>query len=245
MTGRRTGVCAVTRTRGRQTRRAAARAAAVGLTLSLALAVGGCSPDSDPEGAGAPGRATGPDVIAPGRPGEQAKTLTAEDVAKARKAGRARGDDAPNSADFGYVQMMIPHHQQALVMTALAARHADAAPVKRLAERIAAAQGPEIGAMEGWLSRHGGPRTEEGHEHHGAMPGMATAAQLARLRAARGAGFDALFLRLMIAHHRGAVSMATEALSGGRDTLVSEMANDVIAQQSAEIGRMERLRARR
>ncbi|MFF7408031.1 DUF305 domain-containing protein [Streptomyces lydicus] len=49
----------------------------------------------------------------------------------------------------------------------------------------------------------------------------------------------------MVAHHRGAVSMATDALSGGRDTLVSEMANDVSAQQSAEIGRMERLRAPR
>ncbi|WP_432215364.1 DUF305 domain-containing protein [Streptomyces lydicus] len=119
------------------------------------------------------------------------------------------------------------------------------APVRRLAERIAAAQGPEIGAMEGWLSSHGAPRTAEGHQHHGAMPGMATDAQLDRLRSARGAGFDALFLRLMIAHHRGAVSMATDALSGGRDTLVAEMANDVIAQQSAEVGRMERLRAPR
>ncbi|MER7390991.1 DUF305 domain-containing protein [Streptomyces lydicus] len=46
-------------------------------------------------------------------------------------------------------------------------------------------------------------------------------------------------------HHRGAVSMATDAPSGGRDTLVSEMANDVVAQQSAGIGRMERLRAPR
>ncbi len=235
----------MTRTRRRHPRRAAARAAAAGLALTISLAVGGCSPDGDSRAAGTPDRAAGPDVIAPGRPGEQAKTLTAEDVAKARKAGKARGDDVPNSADFGYVQMMIPHHQQALVMTALAARRADAAPVKRLAERIAAAQGPEIGAMEGWLSRHGGARAEEGHHPHGAMAGMATAAELARLRAARGAGFDALFLRLMIAHHRGAVSMATDALSGGRDTLVSEMANDVIAQQSAEIGRMERLRAPR
>ncbi|WP_329399518.1 DUF305 domain-containing protein [Streptomyces lydicus] len=93
-------------------------------------------------------------------------------------------------------------------MTALTARRADAAPVKRLAERIVAAQGPEFGAMEEWLSRHGGPRAEEGR-------------------------------------HRGAVSMATDALSGGRDALVSEMANDVVAQQSAGIGPVERLRAPR
>ncbi len=181
------------------------------------------------------GRSRGSQVVAPGKPGEPAKPLTADEAAQ------ARGDDAPDSADFGYVQMMIPHHRQALVMTALARRHAADARVGRLAARIAAAQGPEIGAMKGWLSGHGGPRAE-GH-HHGDMPGMAGAAQLERRRAARGAEFDALFLTLMIAHHRGAVTMATDVLSAGRNTLVEEMADDVIAQQSAEIGRMERMRA--
>ena len=54
-------------------------------------------------------------------------------------------------------------------MTELAPKRAEADQVKRLAERIAAAQGPEIGAMEGWLARHparGGARAAgTGHEH--------------------------------------------------------------------------------
>ena len=42
----------------------------------------------------------------------------------------------------------------------------------------------------------------------------------------------------MITHHQGAVTMATEALSQGNNVLVEEMANDVIAQQTAEMSRM-------
>ena len=203
-----------------------------GLGLATSLALSGCSSDDTPEASDA----GGPRVVAPGKPGEPAKTLTADEAKKARR------DDSPNSADFAYVQMMIVHHRQALVMTGLAARHADDEQVSRVAERIAAAQRPEIGAMEGWLSRYGGPREQQGHQH-AEMPGMATASELDRLREARGKQFDALFLKLMIAHHNGAVTMATDALSEGNNVLVEEMANDVIAQQSAEIARMQKMRA--
>ncbi|MFH8570381.1 DUF305 domain-containing protein [Streptomyces sp. NPDC017993] len=203
-----------------------------GLGLAISLVLSGCSSGDTPEASDT----GGPKVVAPGKPGEPAKTLTADEAKKARR------DDSPNSADFGYVQMMIVHHRQALVMTGLAARHADTEQVSRVAERIAASQRPEIGAMEGWLSNHGGPRKQQGHQH-AEMPGMATAAELDQLREARGKEFDALFLRLMIAHHNGAVTMATDALSEGNNTLVEEMANDVIAQQSAEIARMQKMRA--
>ncbi|BCK66746.1 hypothetical protein Srufu_006990 [Streptomyces libani subsp. rufus] len=129
-------------------------------------------------------------------------------------------------------------------MTDLAKRYADSGQVGRLAGRIAAAQGPEIGAMKGWLSSHGGDHEAGGHPHHdGEMPGMATADELDRLRAARGARFDALFLKLMTAHHQGAVFMATEVLSEGNNALVEEMASEVIAQQGAEVGRMRRIQA--
>ncbi|MFE6852269.1 DUF305 domain-containing protein, partial [Streptomyces sp. NPDC057674] len=85
-----------------------------------------------------------------------------------------------------------------------------------------------------------GPREQAGHDHH-SMPGMASEAQLEQLRNAKGKAFDALFLKLMITHHEGAVTMAAEVLSEGNNVLVEEMANDVIAQQSAEIGRMRSL----
>jgi uncharacterized protein (DUF305 family) len=164
-------------------------------------------------------------------PGEPAKTLTPEEAVKAAP------DNTPNSADFMYAQMMIVHHGQALTMARLVPDRASSTAVKRLAERITASQKPEIATMEGWLESNGGAKNQQGHDH-GTMPGMATEEQLAELRAARGKAFDELFLKLMLTHHQGAVTMATDALTQGKNVLVEEMANDIIAQQTAEMGRM-------
>ncbi|MFE0426885.1 DUF305 domain-containing protein [Streptomyces sp. NPDC058953] len=186
-------------------------------------------------------------VVAPGKPGEPAKTLTPEQALKALP------DDTPNSADFTYAEMMIDHHAQALTMTALVADRASSTQVKRLSERISAAQKPEIAAMESWLKRFADKKPKDGghgdghgdgHGGHGSaagMPGMATDAQLAQLRAAKGTAFDQLFLKLMITHHDGAVTMAADALGEGQNILIQEMANDVISQQSAEIARMRKM----
>ncbi|MCQ8188077.1 DUF305 domain-containing protein [Streptomyces rugosispiralis] len=225
----------------RRTTLHSASLAAAAAAAALALVLTGCDTESGGGADAGKGKDGKPAVIAPGKPGEAAKKLSAEEAAK------AGDDDSPNSADRSYVRMMIEHHRQALVMTDLAADRAKSAKVKRLAERIASGQKPEIDAMRGWQKTDGGgPKGggdgHEGHEGHAAkMPGMATEAQLARLRAAEGADFDALFLKLMIAHHRGAVSMATDVLAQGNNVRVEEMANDVIAQQSSEIRRMRQM----
>lgn len=208
------------------------RSVALAAVTAAVLALGACESDS-----GTPAKAkgdAGPSVVAPGKPGEPARTLSAEEAAKATP------DDSPNAADFSYAHMMIAHHGQALQMTALAPDRAGSTQVKRLAERIAASQKPEIGAMQGWLKTNGGEKG--GHDHgQASMPGMATTAQLAQLRGAKGKAFDELFLKLMITHHQGAVTMATDALSKGNNILVEEMASDVIAQQTSEINRMRAL----
>ncbi|PBC65492.1 DUF305 domain-containing protein [Streptomyces sp. Tue6028] len=204
--------------------------AAVSLTVA-ALALAGCDSDSGAKSSASPG----PSVIAPGKPGEAAETLSAEEAAKQRS-----DDDSPNSADFTYARMMIVHHTQALEMTELAPKQAESGKVKRLAARIAAAQGPEISTMKSWLKTNGGKRAVTEHEH-ATMPGMATEDQLKALRAAKGKAFDELFLKLMITHHDGAVTMATDVKSEGNNIQIEEMADDVIAQQTSEIGRMRAL----
>ncbi|MFH9610346.1 DUF305 domain-containing protein [Streptomyces sp. NPDC017448] len=215
-------------------RSAASRSTALAAAaVAAVLALGACDAD---KGDGASGRAeaTGPGVVAPGRPGEPARTLSAEEAVE------EAGADTANSADFRYARMMIQHHAQALVMTGLVPDRASADTVKRLADRISAGQKPEIGAMEGWLKRNDGEKRERHHDH-GGMPGMATEAQLKKLRAAEGKAFDRLFLELMITHHQGAITMATEALTEGNDVFVEEMAGDVVAQQTVEINRMRGL----
>ncbi|MCX4798969.1 MULTISPECIES: DUF305 domain-containing protein [unclassified Streptomyces] len=206
------------------------RSVLVVAVASATLALGACDAGSgdsrtNTQAGGAPS------VVAPGKPGEPARTLTAEEAVK------AAGSNTPNSADFRYVQMMIQHHAQALELTGLVAARSGSAAVKRLAERITAGQKPEIGAMEGWLTHNDGVKRGTGHDHS-AMPGMATPAQLEQLRTADGAAFDKLFLKLMITHHQGAITMATDVLSQGNDVLVEEMAGDVVAQQTVEIDRM-------
>ncbi|QPK44134.1 DUF305 domain-containing protein [Streptomyces gardneri] len=206
---------------------------AVALSAVAVLALGACESGSDAAAPKAEASAGG-SVVAPGKPGEPAKRISPEEAA------RLLPDERPNSADFTYTQMMIVHHRQALTMTELAPQRAGSPAVKKVAERISAAQQPEIAAMEGWLKNNGGPREQGGHDHR-SMPGMATEAQLKELRGAKGKAFDELFLKLMITHHQGAVTMAAEVLSDGNNVLVEEMANDVIAQQTSEINRMQSL----
>lgn len=214
--------------------RPAMSAASLATAVLTALALPGltaCDSETDT----GPAAAAGPSVIAPGKPGEDNRTLSAQDAEKHRA-----DDDSPNSADVAYARMMIQHHAQALEMTGLVPEQAVSGRVKKLAERISAAQGPEIEAMKGWLKNHGEKETGGAHDH-AAMPGMATEAQLEKLRAARGKAFDQLFLTLMITHHEGAIAMATDVKSQGNNVQVEEMADDVVAQQTSEISRMREM----
>lgn len=201
------------------------------LAALAALTLGGCDADADPKSASA----TGPSVLVPGKPGEANRTLSAQDAEEQRA-----DDDTPNSADVAYARMMIAHHAQALELTELAPQRAESAQLKALAERISAAQGPEIEAMRAWLKEYGQSEKSDAHAH-ARMPGMATGAQLEKLRAAKGRAFDELFLTLMITHHEGAITMATDVKGQGNNVRIEEMADDVVAQQTSEINRMRNM----
>ncbi|MFB4193848.1 DUF305 domain-containing protein [Streptomyces carpaticus] len=222
--------------------------AGAGLAASLAAvlsltALTGCT--GGEATAGDTGSDADASVIVPGRPGEEARTVSPQEAREA--AGEGTG---PNAADHAFMTMMIEHHEQAIEMTDLADAHAEDGAVRGIARRIAAAQEPEIEAMRAWLLRNAGDggATGDGHGHAGhdghgdAMPGMASEEELARLRAARGAEFDALFLELMIAHHEGAVTMAADVSAQGNDVTALEMAAEIGASQRVEISRMEAMR---
>ncbi|WP_089154175.1 DUF305 domain-containing protein [Micromonospora sp. NBS 11-29] len=171
-----------------------------------------------------------PPVLVPGRPGEPAAT---------RDGGQVR-DAAPprfNGLDVWYVRMMIPHHEQALAMARLAPERAEDPRVRAVADRIRAAQGPEVGVLRAWLSARDLPAEVPGHDH-GTMRGMQSAEAMRQLADARGAAFDRLFVRMMTAHHRGAVTISTDLLKVGVDQPMQEFANAVAVEQSAEIARM-------
>jgi uncharacterized protein (DUF305 family) len=185
----------------------------------------------------------GPAVIVPGGPGESAQVLPGAEAAERRTP-------VPVSpADVEFVAAMVPHHEQALELAALAPGRAVDPGVLAIADRISAVQGAEIAMMRSWLDGRddalgGGHGGGHGTGHEGELhPGMATPEQVAALGAATGPAFDRMFLDLMIAHHEGALVMADAVRAGGTDVLVSQMADDVTVTQSAEIGRMRDLLA--
>lgn len=180
----------------------------------------------------------------------------------ATPAARAEADSVRRSftvADVEFMTGMIAHHAQAITMSRWAPSHGASPALLRLTERIINAQQDEIATMQRWLDDRGLPvpdpmaghdMTMMGHDHGGMamMPGMLSPEQMAELDGARGPAFDVLFLRYMIQHHQGALTMV-ETLFGsqgaGQEDLIFKLASDVHTDQVTEIARMERMLAER
>lgn len=163
---------------------------------------------------------------------------------------QAPGQTAHNQADVAFAQGMIPHHQQAVEMSRMAADRAGSAEVKQLAEQIQAAQGPEIEKLTGWLESWGaevpsGSGMAGMHHggHDGMVDGMMSPEQMKQLEQSSGAEFDEAFLSMMIEHHEGAVAMARTELSDGQFPEAKQLAQQIIDTQQAEIDTMKRLLA--
>lgn len=163
-----------------------------------------------------------------------------------------------NDADVAFAQGMIPHHNQAVEMSRIAASRASSPAVKKLAAQISAAQAPEIEQMQGFLADWDRPLAEgmdtmAGMEDMAEMPGMETMAgmenmanmatgdEIAALEKAKGKNFDELFLQLMLQHHESAVDMAETEQADGENAEAKALAGEIIETQSAEIARMEKL----
>src|SRR2546425_5527355 len=157
------------------------------------------------------------------------------------------------AADVHFMSGMIYHHAQAVLIARWGPTHGASQSVRVLCERIVASQTDEIALLSRWLAtRHEAvPRPDPEHmmmpdmDATQMMPGMLTAEQLAQLDRARGPDFDQLFLRLMIQHHQGAITMVNQlfASGAGEEEPVYKMASSVYADQTTEIERMQRMLA--
>ncbi|REE94667.1 DUF305 domain-containing protein [Thermomonospora umbrina] len=155
----------------------------------------------------------------------------------------------PDSAEAGFARDMSTHHAQAVRMSFLVRDATEDAEVRLLAYDIINTQSAQIGMMTAWLDLWEAPKVDpggamrwmSGHGGHGGggtMPGMATREQLKRLETARGEDAEALFLQLMIAHHRGGVSMAQAVLARTDHDHVERLARSMVDGQKAEIDLM-------
>jgi uncharacterized protein (DUF305 family) len=166
------------------------------------------------------------------------------------------------SSAAGFLRDMQVHHAQAVDM-AMTIRDISTDPdLRRLAYDIALGQSTQSGEMAGlleawglsqassqlpmaWMSQPVIDGSDGGHGHgatpDGTMPGLATSAQLAQLKAATGVAAEKLFLTLMIAHHRGGLEMAEGVLARTTVPQVVSLANGIIITQQADIDAMQEM----
>ena len=147
-------------------------------------------------------------------------------------------------ADVEFMQGMIPHHAQAIVMSRMAEANGANPQVLKLSRKIDQSQVPEILIMQQWLRRYNQFAPDTASWHDMRMDGMLTDAELKELGAARGIAFDRLFLTGMIKHHAGALKMVDDLFKSpgaGQEVDANVFANDVVTAQTGEIGIMKRL----
>jgi uncharacterized protein (DUF305 family) len=163
-------------------------------------------------------------------------------------------------ADVRFMQGMIGHHAQALAMVALIPSRTTRPDLRALGERIRVSQTDEIALMKQWLrDRNQQIPADMSHAYEmsghtmqmpgmtmtdSLMPGMLTPQQMTQLANAMGAGFEVLFLKDMIQHHQGALTMVAKLLGttgSGQEPEVFRFAAEVDTDQRAEIARMNAL----
>ena len=192
-------------------------------------------------------------IILPGAPGEESRNIDAEDATNIANTSYI-------DADVKFLQGMIVHHEQAILMSSMVGKRTNNPTIVDLADRIDASQEDEISFMEGWLEDRGENIPEEsehsmmdhhGNDHHDMghhdmsmhldMVGMASPKQLKELENSKSTDFDRLFLQLMIAHHDGALEMVKDLkkFSGAAyDPILNEFVSDLVNDQGVEIERM-------
>ena len=211
------------------------------LALASALALAGCGTSGEETAGEAPEATT-----------SAAAGAGSTDTATAAPSTSAEAvTEEHNDADTMFAQMMIPHHQQAVQMSEVMLAKDDLDPdVEEVANKVVAAQGPEIDQLKNMLETWGEPTSMEsggmegmdhGSDSGAGMEGMMTEEQMQELEAAEGAEAAEMYLTMMTAHHRGAIDMAQEQVAEGQNPHAIEMAQKVIEDQEAEIQEMDRL----
>ena len=169
--------------------------------------------------------------------------------------------------DHQFIDSMTPHHQSALMMAQMAVSKAKYPEVRALAREIVADQKKEIAYMQQLHKRFYPDAKDRPGMSMGAMkmdgekmkmsgdkmmmPGkmmglpMKGMMDMGKLKSAKGAMFDKMFLQMMIPHHAGAISMADEALKVSGRPEIRGLAAKIIDAQADEIGEMHDIYDRR
>lgn len=159
--------------------------------------------------------------------------------------------DAP--IDRAFIDMMVPHHESAMAMAAIAQERAEHPELRQLADDIIAAQSSEITRMRDWREQWFGSSDTPSMEEMPMLPGMSMAggqsmsggtmdmkAEVDGLRVAD--PFDRFFIDAMIRHHEQAVEAAEIALEQTEREEIQGLAEGIIEAQTREIEQLREWR---
>lgn len=148
-------------------------------------------------------------------------------------------DTAQNDADVTFLQMMYPHHEQAVDMADLVPTRSQNQQVLDLAANIKKAQDPEMTQISALLQHLGKPAPSADASMGHGMPGIMSPEQMSSLAALSGPDFDRMWLEMMINHHTGAIDMAETEQATGTNPEAKKLANSIISAQQSEIDQMK------
>lgn len=146
-------------------------------------------------------------------------------------------------ADAAFAAGMIPHHEGAIVMAQVQLKYGKDPEMRALAEKIIAAQDPEIQQMSAWLEKHS-EKAKEVESNHNAPMQMELMSGMQAMHDDMHQGMmhqdpDVAFAAGMIPHHEGAIAMAQVQVKYGKDPEMLALAKQIIAAQGPEIEQMK------
>lgn len=151
-------------------------------------------------------------------------------------------ESSPGAANAPYelqfIDTMIVHHGGAIDAAQLVATRAQHKELQELAKAIIADQQREVAEMKLWRSQWFGDSPQAVNMDlpgmHDGMKDMDTS----KLDALKENDFDLEFIRQMIPHHEGAVTMAKDVLTRDVHPEIKGLAENIIRSQSDEIDKM-------
>jgi uncharacterized protein (DUF305 family) len=162
------------------------------------------------------------------------------DMANHMSEGSNSSDTGFTGADTMFLQMMIPHHQQAIDISEVALKVSKNNELLALAKIITRDQKSEISQMKSWLQLAGSSE-DMGHSMKN-MGGMLGESELEALNKATGNEFDVLWLKGMIGHHDGAIHMS-EMIKDANNPEIKAFGEKIVKDQSAQIAQMKKMLA--
>ena len=164
--------------------------------------------------------------------------VTVVDANHSQHGGMTTNNSSYTADELMIAQMMIPHHEQAVLLSEWAKTRAFDPQVRSLAEQIRKAQAPEITQMTSWLEKAN--QALNHHSMHMTMAGMLSDEELSKIKSLSGKAFDQAFLSAMIEHHESAIDMATDYLDK-TSSEVKQLLESIIESQKTEIDQMKML----